>query len=176
MGIRIIKSKKAGEVKFVHFVIWAIFLVYVLMVIVIFTSAFVRNNMDIRDAEARIIANRLLYAPEGISYTDTDLGRNYPGTVDLARANSSDVLDSAAWMPDNQMMAGSVTVYDMKGRQMTKPGIYNTKWYFRWLPLVEQEGSGAVTEIVETRYALVYDNGNYKGKGKVEIQVLVPNS
>jgi len=167
-------NKKATYVKFMHLVIWAIFLVFVLLVIVIFTAGFIKKEMDIRDAEARIFVNRILYSPNGISHFDEDLGKSCPGTVDLRKINSSFV-DSAAYIEDNQILAAKITVETVEGYIMGE-AIYNEAWYYRWEPLAGKRGSGASSEIIERRYVIVYDGDELRGHGMLKIRVLVPNA
>ncbi len=157
-----------------HLVLWVLFLVYVLLVIRIFTTGFVKKEFDIRDAEARIFANRLLYSPNGISYIEEDLGRSYPWTVDLAKIDSS-FLDSAFKLDDNQVLAAKITVTSTAGNVM-KEAVYNEVWYYRWLPLMGKRGTGASSVITEKRYVLVYEGGEFKGQGILEMQILIPNA
>ena len=166
-------SKKSAQLKFMYLVLWALFLSVVLFIIAFFSSAFVRENLDIRDAEARLFMNRLLYSPTGISYMEGDLGRNYPGTVDLEKI-SNDFLDKSVKMEDNQMMAARINVRSISGR-VSKSAIYNELWFMRWLPLAGKKGSGASTWISEERYVIVYEGDEFKGPGAIEIDVLMPN-
>jgi hypothetical protein len=167
-------NKKAQYMSFMLFIIWVIFLVYELLVVVTFSSAYVRREIDVRDAEARVFANRILYSYDGISYFDEDLGKIFPGTVDLKKLDSN-YLDSVFWIEDNQVMAAKITVTNLD-TNAKQDAIYNNVWYYRWLPLAGKSGSGASTEIVETRYVSIYNGDQYMGQGKLEIQLLVPNA
>jgi len=166
-------NKKGDELKFLYLVIWAVFLGVVLFIISLFTSAFVREQIDIRDAEARILANRLLYSPTGISWEDKDLGRNYPGTVDLEKVNG-DFIDRSLRMEGNQMIAANIEVKNNTGGLLGSAP-YNIDWYERWLPLAGETGSGASTWIQEKRYVVVYRGRELIGPGVIEISMLVPN-
>jgi hypothetical protein len=166
-------NKKAEQLKFLYLVIWAIMLSVFLVIVAFFTSAFVRQQIDIRDAEARIFMNRLLYSQTGISRTDEDLGRSYPGTIDLKKIETG-LLSSYAYIKDNQMMAAKIEVVS-KSANINKITIYNEGWYSRWLPLAGQKGSGASTWINESRYVTIYDGDEFKGPGAIRISVLMPN-
>jgi len=167
-------SKKAQEFKFIYLVIWAMMLAIVLLEIKVFTTSFARNSMDIRDAEARVFANRILYSPEGIAYTDVDLGRNLLGAVDFGKIDEN-VLNSAARLEDNQIMAAKVVLKNLAGRVL-KEDFYNEAWYGRWEPLIGERGSGAASRIIERRYVLIYENDRFREPGVLEIQMLVPNA
>jgi hypothetical protein len=167
-------NRKSQEFKFIYLVLWAVIAAIVLLEVKVFTTSFARTSMDIRDAEARIFANRILYSPEGISYFDVDLGRSHLGAVDFGRVDSS-ILDNALMLEDNQVIAAKVVLKNLRGLTL-KEAIYNEVWYMRWLPLAGRRGSGAASEIIEKRYALIYENDNFREPGIVEIQMLVPNS
>ncbi|MBN2112173.1 hypothetical protein JW707_03685 [Candidatus Woesearchaeota archaeon] len=167
-------NKKAQYITFMLLIIWAVFLVYEILVVVTFSSGYVNREIDVRDAEARIFANRILYSFDGIAYVDGDLGKVFPGTVDLKKLDS-DYLDSVFWMEDNQVMAAKITVTNL-GTNTNHSAIYNDRWYYRMLPLAGKSGSGASTEILEKRYVAIYDGDEYKGQGMLEIQLLVPNA
>lgn len=167
-------NKKAQYIKFMLLVIWAVFLVYELLVVITFSSGYVRRQIDVRDAEARIFANRILYSFDGIAYIDNDLGKVFPGTVDLEKLETT-YLDNVFWMDDNQVMAAKITVTNLI-TNVKKEAIYNTKWYYRWAPLVGKSGTGASTEIKEIRYVSIYNGDEYLGQGMLEIQLLVPNA
>ncbi len=168
-------NKKAQYIKFMLLIVWAVFLVSILLVIVIFTGSLVKKEVDIRSPEARTFANRLLYSPHGgISYSDVDLGRMYPGTVDMQKLENA-VLDSTVYIDDNQILAAKVTLKNIQGMEI-KSAIYNEQWYLRWESLIGRVGSGGVSEIMEKRYVVIYDGDIIKNQGILEIQVLIPNA
>ena len=167
-------NKKAQYIKFGLLVIWAIFLVYELLIVITFSSGYVRREIDVRDAEARIFANRMLYSFNGVAYIDNDLGKVYPGTVDLEKLDTT-YLDNVFWMDDNQVMAAKITVTNLE-TGAKKEAVYNNKWYYRWFPLIAKRGTSASSEINETRYVAIYNGNNYQGQGMLEIQLLVPNA
>lgn len=170
------KLNKKAEITFMMLIIWAILLVIVFISIVYFTSGFVSKELDVRDAEARIFANRIIYSPTGISYFDEDLGRNIPGTVDLRKVDSS-WLENSVYSEDNQILAARISITPARESAIyAKEALYNQDWYLRWLPLVGKIGSGGSTELIETRYVNVYDGKNYRGPAMLEIQVLIPNA
>jgi hypothetical protein len=170
------QNKKGAQYKTeVIFIAWIIMLVYVLLVTAIFTSGFIKREIDVRDAEARIFANKVLYSQNGISYIDEDLGRSFPGTVDLKKINSS-FLDTIAQIEDNSIIAAKVTVKDFTGRNVLGEDTYNSQWYYRFQPLAGRRGSGGASEIIEKRYVAIYNGDKYIGQGSVEIQVLIPNA
>lgn len=168
-------NKKAEQLKFMYLVLWAFMLAVILVIISFFTSAFLREALDIRDAEARLVLNRILYSPTGISYYDKDLGRNYPGTVDLQKLDSA-YLDKALKMEENQnkMISARINVKSTAG-EVSKTAMFNELWYERWLPLAGKKGSGGTSWASEFRYVSIYDGDEFKGPGVVEISVLMPN-
>jgi len=167
-------NKKGYEISIMLFIIWTIMLVCVLLIVSIFASSFIKQETDIRDAEARVFANRLIYSPSSISYTDSDLGRTYPGTVDIARVEKS-VLERAFSYDGNEIIAAKVSLKNSAGITI-KEAFYNDLWYYRWEPLIGKKGSGAVSEIVEKRHVAIYDNDELKGSGELVIQLLIPNA
>lgn len=166
--------KKAQYLKFTHVVMWAVLLVFVLLVVSIFTSGFVKKSIDVRDAEARILANRILYSPSSISRYDADMGKSYPGTVDINRMKN-DILDKSVYIKNNLVAAAKVTVKDMSGTVMAE-AVFNSLWYSRWQPMVGKRGSAGVGETVEKRYVAVYEGDEFRSQGIVEIRVLIPNA
>ncbi len=171
-----LNNKKADGMSFLLLVVWAVFLVYVLAVITYFTYGLVKSEIDIRDAEARVIANAILYSKNGISYSDIDLGITYPGTVDIDRIDPEmKVLSSSIYYPNNAIVAAKIYVTLSSGI-ILKSGTYNPEWYSRWAPLAGVKGSGGVSLIAEERYAAIYKGGMPYGYGKVRIEVLIPNA
>ena len=156
--MRNLNKKGAQYEKEILFIAWIIMLVYVLLVTAIFTSGFVKREVDVRDAEARIFANKILYSPNGISHVDEDLGRNFIGTVELKKINSS-FLDTIAVIEDNSIIAAKITVKDFTGMNVMREDTYNPRWYYRFQPLVGGRGSGGASEIIEKRYVAIYDGG-----------------
>ena len=166
--------KKSQYIKFNMLIIWAIMLVFVILTITIFAKGFIKKETDIRDAEVRIFANRIIYSPNGLSYADDESGRSYPGTVDLGKLTDA-VLDNSVYIKDNQIIAAKVTLKNSKGISI-RDAFYNIDWYNRWEPLIGRRGSGAASEIIEKRYVMIYDRDKLKGHGMLEIQVLIPNA
>ena len=58
-----IRLNKKG-LKFMYLVIWAVMFSAFLIIVLFFVSAFVRQQIDVRDAEARVFINRLLFIPQ----------------------------------------------------------------------------------------------------------------
>jgi len=166
-------NKKAA-INVMDLVIWAILLVIVLITVVTFTGATLKESNDIKDAEARDLANAILTSEDGISYVDTELGLVKASTVDLDKINS-DHLDKIKTVENNNIMAMKISVKTKEGYNLVEDAFYNEGWYNRWEPVVGQRGKGAASEIIESRYARVYEKGEYKQMAYVEMRILIPN-
>jgi len=167
-------NKKGLELKFVYLVLWVVLLVSVFGILISYTSLFVKQTLDVRDSEARVVMNRLLYSRFGLAHFDAELGRIYPNTVELQKLNSQ-FLDNALILEGNQMMSMEV-VLTSKSLNFPHKAIFNEDWYYRWLPLAGKKGSGASTWIIEERLVSIYNNGEYNGTGVLQLNILMPNA
>ena len=118
-------------------VIWAVLLVNVLLILVVYTSSFVRQELDVRAPESRILINRLFYSQNGLAYTDQELGKIYPDSIDLNKLNS-DLIESTINLENNQLIAGRIQVKDLD-YNLIKEDFYNKNWFARWYPLMNKK-------------------------------------
>ena len=176
-------SKKRGQIS-EHLILWIpkfIFLIIAFLSVIFLLRMLIVNNIDASEAEARILANRIFYSPNVISYSDADTGRAYPGIVDFEKykkLQNSDVNEIDAktitYGQGNQLIAAKLTLQNIETN--TQDTIfYNKENYEFWEPRILSTvvgGSGSVNSIIEQRYVLI-KNGDKMEKGKLKMQVIV---
>lgn len=166
-----------------HLILWIpkfIFITIAFLSVVFLVRLLVYNNLDTSPTEARVLTNRIFYSPNAISYLDDQLGRSYPGIIDLEKFTKLQVspngLDTKilAYTNDNGVIAAKLTLklidsnagYDV---------FYNKENYEFWEPRILSTvtgGSGSVKSVVEQRYVLV-KTGNQFQKGILMMHVIV---
>ena len=139
------------------------------------------NNIDASEAEARVLANRIFYSPNIISYSDADTGRAYPGIVDFERYKKLQNVDAneidtktIAYGQGNKLIAAKMTLQNFETNAQNIV-FYNKENYEFWEPRILSTvvgGSGSVKSITEQRYILI-KNGDKMEKGILKMQVIV---
>lgn len=124
--------------------------------VTILVRMYIVDKIDIRDAESRIIANRIVFSPNAISYYDEKLERLYPGIIDAEKLKDN-VLDSALTVEKGRISA-KVTLYNDKGNKI-KEAFAKKDQYETWYPLAQYAkygvtGPGGAQEFIEKRAVL----------------------
>lgn len=143
-----------------------VFLIAVLFAVVLIVKVYIITNVDIREAEANILINRLLYSKNGLSHYDESIKRVYPGVIDLDKfkqlsMNNPNALDSVVinYGSDNPIIAAKIT---LRGIDTYKgdPEIivyYNKDRFDKWEPRTLSSirgGAGTVKAFKEQNYVL----------------------
>lgn len=66
-------------------IVRTIMLVFTLLSLVVVANVFIVRHIDTRFAESHTMMNLAYYSNEGLAYVDSETGRVYPGSVDLAK-------------------------------------------------------------------------------------------
>ena len=117
-------------------------------------NIFIADKVDIRAVEAGIIANRIIYAKDGISYIDPSSGRSYPGIIDYKIMQQDNILTDAIYMKNNDYVGAKIKLSGLDGKEM-KTTYYNKAWYDLLKPKSFVPGAGASRIFTDRRYVLV---------------------
>lgn len=86
---KLLKTKKGlSESPFI-FIYRMIFLIVVAFVLVLLVGKFVQTNIDVRETEARLMIERIMYSPNTFNYVEPETGRVYPGIIDLEKFSAA---------------------------------------------------------------------------------------
>lgn len=139
-----------------------IFLIAVLFAVVVLVKIFIITIIDVRDVEANVLVNRLLYSKDGFAYYDADLKRVYLGVIDLKKfeqlTTNPNLLDNLAisYGTDNAVIAAKITLKQNLKNDVTI--FYNKDRFDKWEPRVlttVRGGASSVKAFKEQRYVLV---------------------
>ena len=170
------KSKKAqlGLTVNIGALIWR--LIYILIIVVtirVVVMHFIAVNIDVREAEGKILINRFIYSPDCISYANNEIGMVYPGIIDLQKFSQKTLENCVYYGERNDYAAANLTLHflDTSGDMSV---IYNQLGYDVWLPRVNMAGPGGAKAFYDSRYVLVRDNNNLR-RAVLDIEVITPN-
>lgn len=170
----ILKNKKSQTSHtIIKSIYWFVFLIIVLISIVFLVKGYINTKIDIKEIEAELFYQELLFTNNGIIYKDEITGRSYPGIIDIQRFNK-DILDnSISYGKENHILAANITLNYNKD---TKYFIYNEEWHKRWLPRAKSRlpGSGGANIILKQSYVLVKENEKLI-PGILQAKILYPN-
>lgn len=166
-----------------HLVLWIpkfIFITIAFLSVVFLVRLLVVNNIDTSGTEAMVLTNRIFYSPNIISYFDPEIGRAYPGIIDLekytklqASPNEMDI-KTLSYDGNNGIIAAKLTLENIESN--SKYDIfYNRENYDFWEPRIlstVQGGSGSVKSVTEQRYVLIKIS-NHLQKGILKIHLIV---
>lgn len=150
-----------------------ILLVAVILVVLFLVRLYIVTKIDIKDAEAIVLVNRIMFSPHGFSYYDEKINRVYPGVIDLEKFNDS-ILEKIAYLPENLLISAKLTLTDMD-KNPIKTIYYNKPWYDNWLPMAGISGPGGKTKITKTYYVLLKQGDEIK-QAVLKFEVLMPNT
>ncbi|MBI4144989.1 hypothetical protein HY493_02180 [Candidatus Woesearchaeota archaeon] len=148
------RSSKAQTTPYI--LTWIVFTA--LMLVIIFGSMLfwldgkINVQRDTFNADAGILAQRLLFSPNALGATDSLTGRPLPGIIDGAKLIDKDInkalLDAVYYGEPNNVIAAKITI----GSQVVH---YNEQLYRRLLPQLGASGPGATRGITITATVLV---------------------
>lgn len=148
------------------------FLIVAVFAVTLIVSMFVKTNVDVTDAESRIIGMRPLYSLDGISYYDQDMKRLFPGTVDAKKLNEEQ-LNNSMEVIDNKFVAARYSLQDFNGKKISE-AYYNKELFERLEPTASFSGLGASRMIKMERIVLLKNSEHKIAVLKAEI--VTPNS
>ena len=176
-------NKKRGAIS-EHLVLWIpkfIYLIIAFLSVIFLLRLLIVNNIDTSGAEAIVLANRIFYSPNVISYSDADTGRAYPGIVDFEKYKKLQNVDAneidtktIAYGQGNNLIAAKLTLQNFETNAQDVV-FYNKENYEFWEPRILSTvvgGSGSVNSITEQRYVLI-KNADKMEKGTLKMQVIV---
>ncbi|MBI4453245.1 hypothetical protein HY636_01235 [Candidatus Woesearchaeota archaeon] len=151
-----------------------IFIVAILFAVVILVKILIITNVDVRQIEANVLINRLLYSKDGFIYYDESIKRSFPGVVDLNKfkqlsAINPNWLDNTAinYGLDNPIIAAKITLRSIKNDNLQENQnekditvFYNKDRFDKWEPrtlYTVRGGAGSVRAFKEQRYILAKD-------------------
>ncbi|RMF05286.1 hypothetical protein D6764_05100 [Candidatus Woesearchaeota archaeon] len=156
-----------------------------IVTIVTLTGSSLHFAVDSFDAEATAFATELLYAKGGLSYYDEDIGRVYPGLIDMERVQDKEFPKKLAELfnttDSNRVLGAKIQLSDYSGNIISITPleiIYNKNYYQKWSVLANRgyKGPGGarkkeISFLVSTLYpdGRIYD-------GTLSIEVVKSNS
>jgi len=161
------KFNKRGDTISDHIVLWIpkfIYLIIAFLSVIFLLRLLILNNIDISDAEARVLTNRIFYSPNAISYFDADIERGYPGIIDFEKYSKLENIDIneldtkiITYGQDNKITAAKLMLKNIE-TGAEDAVFYNKESYNFWEPRILSTvtgGSGSVKSVVEQRYVLI---------------------
>ena len=165
-----------------------IFLIAVLFAFVILVKTLIITTVDVREIDASILVERMLFSPNGISYHDDSINRVYPGIINLEKfkeismktnkdfilgGDVTSILDTdvISYGPDNPPIIAAELILIQEGREDII-AFYNKKWYDRWAPkTLGVPGPASIKEFVKERNVLIKE-GNTLSPGTLTFVIL----
>lgn len=174
---------KRGRTISDHLVMWIpkfIYITVAFLSVLFLVRLLVYNNIDTSSAEAKVLANRIFYSPNSISYFDAEIDRAYPGIIDIEKYTKLQVspnemdTKTLTYGSDNGVIAAKITLKSIDTKSEYEI-FYNKENYDFWEPRILSTvvgGSGSVKSIIEQRYVLI-KVGNQFQKGILKMHVIV---
>ena len=175
-------NKRGGTISD-HLILWIpkfIYITIAFLSVVFLVRLLIFNNIDVSSTEARVLANRIFYSPNIISYFDSDTDRTFPGIIDLEKYIKLQVAPNEmdrktlTYGSDNGIIAAKITLKNIETNSEYNI-FYNNENYDFWEPRILSTvvgGSGSVKSIIEQRYVLI-KVGDQLQKGILKIHVIV---
>lgn len=172
------KSKKGLWAFDVGFsVVQLIFVVLVTFTMVIFLSLMIRSEMDVKDVETDVLAYRFLYSPNGFNYKDNDIGRSYPGYIDIDKFNDNKVNEFFNFKK-SEMMAAKLTLINRNDKS-EKTVYFNKKWFDAYKPRAAANVGGSGGAEISTKMlpvTITDSKMSFKDQGILKIEIVTPNT
>jgi hypothetical protein len=115
-------------------------LVIVLVSTVALTSNYAKSKLEVSNAEAELIIQRLLYSSHGIAYHDPLSNRVYPGIIDTTKLENSFLEKTFFYGKENKHLGAQIMITEPKTDKKIASVIYNGKVYTR---IAEEGAKGA---------------------------------
>lgn len=168
------RSKKGAVAEDVlQYIPRILFLAIAIFSIVFLVRSYIVNSLDVKDVQAEVFMNRILYSPDGISYFDSDLQRIIPGTIDVTKF-TDDTLNKLMDYKDDSFIAAKLELSDAANKKIAMAS-YNGKTFERWLPLRGETGPGGVKSTIRTYY-VNYVQNKMTNQGILKIEMLQQGS
>jgi len=144
------------------------------LVTILFTSYMTVSAIDTKEIEMDMFLNRLLYSPDGISYTDSDTGRTYLGIIDPSKIDK-DKLEKAISFSSDRYISAKISLY-YKG-SLVKEAKYQEDWFDKLSPIAKSGigGKGGVDYSKEGFILEYYDTSGFK-EGVLTIEIVRPRT
>jgi hypothetical protein len=155
---------------------WLVFrmilMIIIALSIVILVNRFLVLTVDVRELEANLLLNRLIYSPDCLSYQDDTLSAK-PGIIDLQKFSEASLSNCLYFGERNDFAAANLSLvfFDTTPRNST---YYNSVGYQLLSPRTGLTGPGGSTRLSDWRYVLVKDSTGFR-KALLLIDVVVPN-
>lgn len=154
-------------------IIRIIALTFITLVVVMFIRHFILVDLEVKDVEANVLVNRLIFSPNCIAYENLDFGRVYPGIVDITRFNSAVLEECVYYGERNDFIAANLTLSYLDAAE-TQYTYLNKEGYILLQPRTNFKGEGGANYYAFERYVLVQDEENQRG-AILTIEVVLPN-
>ena len=118
--------------------------------------------------DAGLLAQRLVFSPNGLGAVDELTGRPLAGMIDGAKLKNIAALEQALNnVAASQTVAAKITI------KASTPVIahYNKIWYARWAPLVGGQGPGSAVSTTIQMMVLLREN-NLAVPAQIEVEVV----
>ncbi len=169
-------NKRGDSFDLLYFIPKMIFLIVVMVLVIYLVSLFVTNSLDVREAQAKVFANKIYYSPNGISYYDSELGKTIPGTIDPKKITNI-TLENMMNYNSNSFVSGKVTLYDFSLNTIASAK-YKDDVYDVWskMAALKATGEGGITRKSFMTYVNYVDEKSTIQKGMLSVEVLLPGS
>ena len=178
------KFDKNGRAISDHLILWIpkfLYLAVAFLSVIFLLKLLIITNVDTSEAEAKLLTNRIYYSPNLISLLDLEIGRAYPGIIDLEKyrqLQNSDInkldAETITYGQENRLIAAKLSLINMD-INTEEIVFYNKENYEFWEPRLLSTvtgGSGSAKSFVEQRYVLIKTGDTFQ-KGKLKMQVIV---
>ncbi|MFH1399600.1 MAG: hypothetical protein ABIG95_05820 [Candidatus Woesearchaeota archaeon] len=149
-----------------------IFMIIATLTVVMIVKTFLIVNINVSEAEAKVMMGRLIYSPYCISYVHPETGRSYPGMIDLTKFSTDRIENCIHYGESNDYLAAKLTLY-FKDNGETESRFLNERGYAVWKPLADMNGPGSSNYYSDIFYVLVDDKGKIR-RAVLSIEVLSP--
>lgn len=162
---------------------WAfriVFLVVVMFAVMTLIRSYVVAAIDTSELEASVFAYRILYSPNAISYSDSEISRAYPGMIDFDRftsANQKLLEKSVYYGAKNKEVGAKFLLRDLSQNDEFSL-FYNEDFFREQKKLAESgftEGPGGARLYVK-KYDVLLSKNNLVSKAILTMEIVIPNS
>jgi hypothetical protein len=168
-----IKGRKGEDVGFDAVIIIPIivFITFVFLSYVFFTNAFFKTNTGTAEAEAKIYAERIIYAKECLAYHDLTTGRVHPGIIDITKFTTDRLEKCMNFTREDRAALKAELLH--KG--ISTEIFYNKDGFEIWDKLAGISGSGSFEKYNIATPVSVIEGGEKSG-ARINITVIIPKN
>ncbi|PIU30363.1 hypothetical protein COT07_01035 [Candidatus Woesearchaeota archaeon CG07_land_8_20_14_0_80_44_23] len=145
------------------------FVTFVFLSYVFFANAFFRQRTETAEAEAKIYAERMVFARECFAYYSLETGRTYPGIIDASNFTTERLEGCMNFSNPERAAAAAELAFGTNNRE----AFYNKEKFEVWKNLAGIPGSGSYEKYQMVVPVSVFDAGKQQG-GIINITVVVP--